>query len=257
MCMCMQRCAPADHDAPAAPRRRLHSRRPHLRGQPAVSCVVGIYAHERQRPQPLRIDIEMEVDTRPAAHRGSPPRSTTLPWPNRHASSSRWVASSSSRRPRTPSRGCCWRRPRPTRSVMHKLARHAHQPRRWRWRGAVGEVWRSVEHEAFEPRPPSSTRCTASRVPPGARGGPSAERGAGRRGGGAVAGRRPALDRTATVECRSALPKDAASLRPIDLLQGRPGVLLTRRRHHTVLCVRAGSDLEAPHFDGPGHDAAP
>lgn len=32
-----------------------------------LECIVGIYAHERQALQPLRIDIEMEVDTRAAA----------------------------------------------------------------------------------------------------------------------------------------------------------------------------------------------
>ena len=32
-----------------------------------LECIVGIFAHERARPQPLRIDIEMEVDVRAAA----------------------------------------------------------------------------------------------------------------------------------------------------------------------------------------------
>ena len=32
-----------------------------------LDCIVGIYAHERRRAQPLRVDVEMELDTRPAA----------------------------------------------------------------------------------------------------------------------------------------------------------------------------------------------
>ena len=32
-----------------------------------LECIVGIFAHERARPQPLRIDIGMEVDVRAAA----------------------------------------------------------------------------------------------------------------------------------------------------------------------------------------------
>ena len=32
-----------------------------------VNCVVGVYPHERDTPQPLRVDLYMEVDTRRAA----------------------------------------------------------------------------------------------------------------------------------------------------------------------------------------------
>ncbi|MDB4977127.1 MAG: FolB domain protein [Myxococcaceae bacterium] len=32
-----------------------------------VDCVVGVYPHERDTPQPLRVDLYMELDTRPAA----------------------------------------------------------------------------------------------------------------------------------------------------------------------------------------------
>ncbi len=32
-----------------------------------VSCIVGVYPHERTRPQPLEVDLEMHLDTRPAA----------------------------------------------------------------------------------------------------------------------------------------------------------------------------------------------
>lgn len=32
-----------------------------------LDCIVGIYAHERRRTQPLRVDVEMELDTWPAA----------------------------------------------------------------------------------------------------------------------------------------------------------------------------------------------
>ena len=31
-----------------------------------VDCVVGVYPHERDTPQPLRVDLYMEVDTRAA-----------------------------------------------------------------------------------------------------------------------------------------------------------------------------------------------
>lgn len=34
-----------------------------------VDCVVGVYPHERDTPQPLRIDLYMELDTRAAAER--------------------------------------------------------------------------------------------------------------------------------------------------------------------------------------------
>ena len=33
----------------------------------SAECVVGIYARERQRPQPLRVDVEMRLDLEPAA----------------------------------------------------------------------------------------------------------------------------------------------------------------------------------------------
>lgn len=32
-----------------------------------LNCIVGIYAHERRNAQPLRVDVEMELDTRAAA----------------------------------------------------------------------------------------------------------------------------------------------------------------------------------------------
>lgn len=34
-----------------------------------VDCVVGVYPHERDTPQPLRLDLYLEVDTRTAAER--------------------------------------------------------------------------------------------------------------------------------------------------------------------------------------------
>ena len=34
-----------------------------------VNCVVGVYPHERHTPQPLRVDLYLEVDTRIAAER--------------------------------------------------------------------------------------------------------------------------------------------------------------------------------------------
>ncbi len=34
-----------------------------------VNCVVGVYPHERDTPQPLRVDLYMEVETRNAAER--------------------------------------------------------------------------------------------------------------------------------------------------------------------------------------------
>lgn len=36
-----------------------------------VDCVIGIYPHERLRPQPLFIDVELDVDLGPAADSGS------------------------------------------------------------------------------------------------------------------------------------------------------------------------------------------
>ena len=120
-----------------------------------LECIVGIYAHERQALQPLRIDIEMEVDTRAAAETESCATTidyfavatqarqpapwharSTAPKPGPHAPSRRsrpltprtpltpltplWRlahTSSCSRRRRSQSRGCCSRRPRPTRSA--------------------------------------------------------------------------------------------------------------------------------------------
>ena len=35
-----------------------------------VDCVVGIYAHERERTQPLIVDVELELDTAAAAYSG-------------------------------------------------------------------------------------------------------------------------------------------------------------------------------------------
>jgi len=32
-----------------------------------IDCVVGVYPHERDTPQPLRVDVEMRLDTEPAA----------------------------------------------------------------------------------------------------------------------------------------------------------------------------------------------
>lgn len=39
-----------------------------LRGM-TVDCVVGVYPHERDAPQPLRVDVDLALDTEPAARR--------------------------------------------------------------------------------------------------------------------------------------------------------------------------------------------
>lgn len=35
-----------------------------------VDCIVGVYPHERDEPQPLHLDLELSLDTRPAARGG-------------------------------------------------------------------------------------------------------------------------------------------------------------------------------------------
>ena len=39
----------------------------HLR-QVAASCILGVYASEREKPRPVRMDISLECDTRRAAN---------------------------------------------------------------------------------------------------------------------------------------------------------------------------------------------
>ena len=85
-----------------------------------VDCVVGVYPHERNASQPLRVDVEMRLQTETSAVKESL-RSTI----DYAATASQLVflfeavASVSSKPRRMCSRGTSLRRPRPT-SAAHR-----------------------------------------------------------------------------------------------------------------------------------------
>lgn len=264
--LAMRACRPAT--LLRLPRRRLHSRADLISvANLQSSCVVGIYAHERQRPQPLRIDIEMEVDTRPAAH--TEDCATTLDY-FAVAEQARFVVEMGRfQLLETAAHAIARLLLAPAAPDEARAAAQAVRVTLTKPEALAGSavpsvsVWRSIEHEAFEWEPRPHGFLDAVHGVEGSSGEHAAVHRLSVAPGGEVEAPSPGAGPhwTALLPLSAGLlycGKDAASLRPIDLLQGRPGVLLNpTRRHHTVLCVRAGSDLEAPHFDGPGHDAAP